>query len=86
MTWWVLWLALLTVLSYLADTGLVDVLRDTRVPVLNASVISVLMLVSTLGLLYRIQGRKKAGEKEQLKARIAELEGQMASKGASSAS
>ena len=80
MIWWVLWLAVVTVLSYLADAGVITVLQEIRVPFLNASVISVLLLISTLGLLYRMQGKKKTGEKELLSARISELEQQLASK------
>jgi hypothetical protein len=80
MIWWVLWLAVVTVLSYLADAGVVTVLQEIRVPYLNGSVISVLLLMSTLGLLFRVQGRKKTGEKEMLNARISELEQQLASK------
>lgn len=74
MVWWVLWLALVTVLSYLADGGILPWIQHIRVPVLNASVLSVLLLLTTMGLLNRMQAKKRAGEKERLAARIRDLE------------
>jgi hypothetical protein len=37
MIWWVLVLAVLTILSYLADAGVWTLLQDIRIPLLNAS-------------------------------------------------
>lgn len=80
MGWWVLWLAIVTILSYLADAGVLAVLQDIRVPYLNASVMSVLLLVTTMGLVNRVQGRKRSGEKETLIARVYQLERELAAK------
>lgn len=74
MVWWVLWLAVVTILSYLADTGFLPAIQNLRVPVLGASVLSVLLLVTTMGMINRMQTKRKAGEKEQLARRIQELE------------
>lgn len=78
MTGWVLWLAVVTVLSYLADTGLLPLLQDVRVPVLGASVLSILLLLTTMGLLNRMQGKKKAGERETLVSKVQALERELA--------
>jgi cell division protein FtsW (lipid II flippase) len=80
MAGWVLWLSVVTILSYLADAGVLPALRDIRIPMLNASVTSVLLLVSTMGLVYRVQGKRKSGERERLTARVQELERELASK------
>jgi hypothetical protein len=74
MTWWILFLTVLTVLSYLTDVGTLTFFQDMKVPFLNASLLSVLLLLCTLGILVRMLSRKKRGEKERLASRVAELE------------
>ena len=74
MIWWILVLAVLTILSYLADTGVWTFLQDIRVPVLNASLLSVLLLLCTLGILLRMLYMRSKGEKEKLRSMVHQLE------------
>lgn len=75
MIWWILALAVLTILSYLADAGVWTLLKDIQVPVLNASLLSLLLLLCTLGILIRMLYKRSKGEKEKLRSRIEQLEG-----------
>ncbi len=77
MIWWVLGLAVLSILSYLSDVGVVD-LQNLRVPFLNASLLSVLILLAAAGILARMLWMKKRGRREQLEKRIRDLEGKLA--------
>mgnify|MGYP005855079995 CR=1 FL=1 len=77
MIWWVLGLAVLSILSYLSDVGVVD-LRGLRVPFLNASLVSVLILLAAAGILARMLHMKKKGRKEELQKRIQDLESKLA--------
>jgi hypothetical protein len=77
MIWWVLGLAVLSILSYLTDLEVISFL-NFRVPVLQASLLSLFILLAVLGLLYRILWMKRKGEKEQMRKRIQELEGKLA--------
>ena len=74
MIWWVLVLAVLTILSYLADAGVWTLLQDIRLPMLNASLLSVLLLLCTLGILFRMLTMRSRGEKERLRSMVHELE------------
>jgi len=74
MTWWILVLAVLTILSYLADAGVWTLLQDIRIPMLNASLLSVLLLLCTLGILIRMLYMRSRGEKEKLRSMVHELE------------
>lgn len=74
MIWWILALAVLTILSYLADAGVWTLLKDIQVPVLNASLLSLLLLLCTLGILLRMLYKRSKGEKEKLRSRIKQLE------------
>ncbi len=74
MTWWVLALSILTILSYLADTGVWTLLQDIRIPVLDASLLSVLLLLCTLGILLRMLYKRSKGEKEVLRSKVHQLE------------
>ena len=74
MIWWVLFLAVLTILSYLADAGVWTLLQDIRVPLLNASLLSVLLLLCTLGILIRMLIMRSRGEKERLRSMVHQLE------------
>jgi uncharacterized RDD family membrane protein YckC len=78
MIWWVLGLAILSILSYLSDLGILNFL-DFKVPVLHASLLSLLILLATLGLLYRILWMRKKGQREQMQKKIQDLEGKLAS-------
>jgi predicted ABC-type exoprotein transport system permease subunit len=74
MIWWVLVLAVLTILSYLADAGVWTLLQDIRVPLLNASLLSVLLLLCTLGILIRMLHMRNRGEKERLRSMVHQVE------------
>lgn len=74
MSWWVLGLAVLTILSYLADAGVWTLLQDIRAPLLNASLLSVLLLLCTLGILIRMLYMRSRGEKERLRSMVHQLE------------
>jgi len=74
MIWWVLVLAVLTILSYLADAGVWTLLQDIRVPLLDASLLSVLLLLCTLGILIRMLCMRRRGEKEKLRSMVHQLE------------
>ncbi|MGB7294960.1 MAG: hypothetical protein WBC70_05165 [Candidatus Aminicenantales bacterium] len=77
MIWWVLGLAVLSILSYLSDVGVVD-LRTLRVPFLDASLLSVLILLAAAGILARMLWLKRRGRKEELEKKIRDLEGKLA--------
>jgi len=77
MIWWVLILALLSILSYLSDMGVLTFL-NIRVPFVNASLLSLFILLSALGLLSRILYMKRKGQREKMEKRIQELEGKLA--------
>ncbi len=74
MIWWVFLLVILTILSYLSDIGLFTFMQDLRIPFLNASLLSFLMLLCMLGLLGRMMQKSRKGEKETLKERVEQLE------------
>ncbi len=71
---WVLALAILTILSYLSDVGIITFMRTLRIPFLNASLLSILILLCTAGILGRMLLMARRGEKESLRERIIELE------------
>jgi hypothetical protein len=74
MIWWVFFLTVLTILSYLADVGAWTFFHDLRIPFLNASILSVLLLLCTLGILVRMLMMKSRGEKEKLRQTVSRLE------------
>ena len=74
MIWWVLFMVVITSLSYLSDVGLLAFLQEWKVPVLNASLLSVLLLLCLVGLLSRLMLMSKKGEKEALKDKVRQLE------------
>lgn len=74
MIWWVGFMVILTVLSYLNDTGVISFLQNIRIPFLGASLLSFLILVGTAGILVRMLWKMKRGEKENLHEKIKKLE------------
>jgi hypothetical protein len=74
MIWWVGFMVILTVLSYLNDTGVISFLKNVRIPFLDASLLSLLILVGTAGILIRMLLKKRRREKEGLKERVKRLE------------
>lgn len=74
MIWWVSFMVVLTVLSYLNDTGVISFLKNVRIPFLEASLLSFLILVGTAGILIRMLWMRRRGEKEGLREKIKRLE------------
>lgn len=70
---WILVLAVLTIFSYLSDMGLLQFLQDFRVPILNASVMSLLILLCTAAMLGRILTKIRSKEKETLGTKVIQL-------------
>jgi Na+/phosphate symporter len=77
MIWWVFLLVVVTILSYLSDVGVLTFLQDWRVPFLNASLTSVLILFCLIGLLARMMRMSKKGEKEELREKVKQLEAEL---------
>jgi len=74
MIWWVFLLVVVTIMSYLSDVGILTFLQDFRVPFLNASLMSILVLLCLIGLLARMMKMSKKGEKEALREKVKQLE------------
>jgi len=77
MIWWVMALVVLTILSYLADVGVLTFLQELKIPGLSASILSILILLCTVGILARMLVMAKKGKREALRQRISELEGKL---------
>ena len=71
---WVIVLAVLATLSYLSDIGVLPFLQDLRIPFLNASIMSVLLLLCAVAMLIRVLLKMKQKEKEMLGTKITALE------------
>lgn len=72
--WWVCFLVILSALSYLNDTGVMNFLQNVRIPLLHASLLSLLMFLNTAGILVRMLWKMRRGEKEGLHEKIKRLE------------
>jgi len=70
---WILVLAVLTILSYLSDVGLLPFLQNIKVPLLNASIMSLLILLCTAVMLGRVLLKVRSKEKETLETKVVEL-------------
>lgn len=79
MWFWVVLLTILLCLSYLADVGILPFLQDLRVPILYASLTSVLLLLCLIGIYARILKMTKEARKEYLEKRVEELESELKS-------
>jgi hypothetical protein len=77
MAWWVLALAVLSVFSYLSDVGVISWI-NLKVPFLNASLLSVLILLTAAGGLSRILSMRKRGRRELMAKKIEDLEAKLA--------
>jgi branched-subunit amino acid transport protein len=71
---WAFLLAIVTILSYLSDIGVFSVLKTWRVPFINASLMSFLVLLIMIAMLVRILIKLKKREREALGAKVLELE------------
>jgi predicted RND superfamily exporter protein len=78
MIWWILILVVLILLSYLSQVGTLFLLQ-IKFPFLTSSLINILILVCMAVVLFRILGRTRKGEKENLRKRIHELEAELKS-------
>jgi hypothetical protein len=78
MIWWVLALAAVAILSYLADVGVLEFLQEVKVPGLQVSTLSILILLCMLGILFRMLRKTKRGLRESLAKRIQILEEEVA--------
>lgn len=74
MIWWVFLMVIVTSLSYLSDVGFLAFMQEWKVPFLNASLLSVLLLLCLVGLLSRMMKMSKKGEKEALREKVKQLE------------
>ncbi len=80
---WAFVIVALAVLSYLTDVGVIPVLQDMRVPVLGASLMSVLLMLCGLGMMGRVGHMVRKGEKEDLKDTVQTLEKKLKEDGTS---
>jgi hypothetical protein len=71
---WIFLMVIMTCLSYLSDVGLLAFMQELRIPFVDASMLSVLLLLCLIGLLYRMAKMSKKGEKEALQERVKQLE------------
>lgn len=71
---WVIVLAVLAILSYLSDVGVLTFLQNIRIPFLNASIMSILLLLCAAAMLIRVLLKMKQREKELLGTKITALE------------
>ncbi len=76
---WVIILTVLAVLSYLSDIGVLPFLQDLRIPFLNASIMSILLLLCAAAMLIRVLLKMKQREKEMLGTKISSLEKELQS-------
>jgi hypothetical protein len=76
---WVIVLTVLAVLSYLSDVGVLPFLQDLRIPFLNASIMSILLLLCAAAMLIRVLVKMKQREKEALGTKITALETELQS-------
>ena len=76
---WVIVLTVLAVLSYLSDVGVLPFLQDLRVPFLNASIMSILLMLCAAVMLIRVLLKIKQREKETLGTKISALETELQS-------
>lgn len=76
---WVIVLTVFAILSYLSDIGVLTFLKDLRIPFLNASIMSVLLLLCAAAMLIRVFIKMKRREKEMLGTKITALEKELQS-------
>ena len=76
MLYWILTLVAVSLLSYLADVGVVPILR-APVPFLGGSTISVILMVVCMGMLLRIARLMRRGERETREERVEHLQNEL---------
>ena len=70
---WAFVVVAMAILSYLGDVGIITVFQE-KIPVLGGSLMSVLLMLCGLGMMGKVGGMVKKGEKEGLKRQVTELE------------
>ncbi len=73
MLWWVLFLLVLVILSYLSQLGILFTMQ-IKSPYLVATIINIMILGCIVGVVVRILKRMRKKEKETLIIKIKELE------------
>lgn len=76
---WVIVLTVFAILSYLSDVGVLPFLQELRIPFLNASIMSILLLLCAAAMLIRVLVKTKQREKEALGTKITALEKELQS-------
>ncbi len=79
---WAFVVVAMAILSYLGDVGVIIVFQE-KIPVLGVSWMSVLLMLCGLGMMGKVGGMVKKGEKEGLKQQVTELEKKLKEKEAS---
>ena len=70
---WIIVVAIAALLSYLADVGVLEILREP-VPFFGGSTMSVILMLTCIMMLLRAAKMSRKGEKEILRERVEELE------------
>jgi len=73
MLWWVLFLLVLVILSYLSQLGILFTMQ-IKSPYLVATIINIMILGCIVGVVVRILKRTRKKEKETLILKVKELE------------
>ncbi len=79
MLWWVLFLLVLVILSYLSQLGILFTMQ-IRSPYLVATIINIMILGCIVGVVVRILKRMRKKEKETLVIKVKELEEKLKAK------
>jgi len=79
MLWWVLFLLVLVILSYLSQLGILFTMQ-IKSPYLVATIINIMILSCIVGVVVRILKRTRKKEKETLILKVKELEEKLKAK------
>ena len=79
MLWWVLFLLVLVILSFLSQLGILFTMQ-MKSPYLVATIINIMILGCTVGVVVRILKRTRKKEKETLILKVKELEEKLKAK------
>ncbi len=79
MLWWVLFLLVLVILSYLSQLGILFTMQ-IKSPYLVATIVNIMILGCIVGVVVRILKRTRKKEKETLILKVKELEEKLKAK------
>ena len=79
MLWWVLFLLVLVILSYLSQLGILFTMQ-IKSPYLVATIINIMILSCIVGVVVRILKRMRKKEKETLVLKVKDLEEKLKAK------